>query len=115
MRVTLGRSVSPETIDSMLYPFRENSRATWLSTPGISCTRIDRVYSFFSVLNSRFILSTPYFSKKSVMWAPPATMGRTISSMSSTQSMTQPRPASRAAAKACSISAMVVARKPARP
>ena len=43
MRVTPGLSVPPETMDSMLYPFRENSRATWLSTPGMSRTRMDRV------------------------------------------------------------------------
>ena len=30
----------------------------------------------------------PYFSRKSVIWAPPATIGRTISSMSTWQSMT---------------------------
>ena len=114
-RAVWGRSLSPVTMDSMLYPFRENSRATWLSTPGVSSVRMHRVYSFFRASNSRFIPLPPYLSKKSVMWAPPATMGRTISSMSSIQSMTQPRLASSAAWKAVSISAMVVTRKPNSP
>ena len=43
MRVMPGRSVAPETMDSMLYPLRENRRATWLRTPGVSSTRIQRV------------------------------------------------------------------------
>ena len=50
-----------------------------------------------------------------MIWAPPGTMGRTISSMSRTQSMTQPHPAFRAAWKAASISFWVVTRKPLRP
>ena len=41
IRVTLGLSVSPETMDSMLYPFRENSRAAsprplWTGAPILS-------------------------------------------------------------------------------
>ena len=43
MRVRPGWLVSPETMDSMLYPLRENSRATWLSTPGMSWTSRERV------------------------------------------------------------------------
>ena len=47
------------------------------------------------------------FSRKSVMGDPAATMGRTISSMSSIQSMTAPVPQERALANASSISARV--------
>ena len=57
-----------------------------------------------------FHLAPPQFSRKSVMGEPAATMGRTISSMFSRQSMTAPVPQARAWAKTSSISARVVAR-----
>ena len=59
--------------------------------------------------------SPPSLSRKSVISDPEATMGRTISSMSSRQSITAGSFAARASARAFSMSAAVSTRKPRTP